>query len=164
MDFNIEIAQDCQKWLLWPLVNRAYITKVLKLTIMELNWLQNLRKVAVSVLLTNTSRMEELSCQFLGKKVATNVISFPEAMLGCGEACARLNNVTLGDIAFCCEIIENEAIQQGKSFIDHFTHLLTHSILHLLGYTHCTQEGASAMENLETKILKNLLISNPYII
>jgi probable rRNA maturation factor len=41
-------------------------------------------------------------------------------------------------------------------------HLITHGILHLLGYDHQTPRQANKMEALETRILKSFGVKNPY--
>ena len=50
----------------------------------------------------------------------------------------------------------------GVSFDDHFTHLVVHGFLHLLGYDHMDDDEALAMEGLETQILASLGVADPY--
>ena len=59
-------------------------------------------------------------------------------------------------------MVAREATQQHRPEIDHWAHLTIHGILHLLGYDHQQSEDAVAMESLETEILRNLGISDPY--
>ena len=53
-------------------------------------------------------------------------------------------------------------MNQNKSFDDHLKHLVVHSVLHLLGYDHIDDEDAKKMEELETKILSNMGVNDPY--
>jgi probable rRNA maturation factor len=55
-----------------------------------------------------------------------------------------------------------EAQELGKSFEHHFTHLIVHGFLHLLGHDHETEDEANRMESLETRILAKLGIADPY--
>ena len=55
-----------------------------------------------------------------------------------------------------------EAADLGKSFDDHLTHLMVHGFLHLFGYDHMEDEEAEKMEGLETRILAELGLSDPY--
>jgi probable rRNA maturation factor len=50
----------------------------------------------------------------------------------------------------------------GITLEAHFTHLVVHGFLHLLGYDHIEEADAVKMESLETKILSTLGIADPY--
>ena len=76
---------------------------------------------------------------------------------------ALLDAEPLGDLVICIPVVLQEAAEQHKKPLDHFTHLLVHGVLHLLGYDHETCEAdAEEMEALEIAILKKLTIENPY--
>jgi len=68
----------------------------------------------------------------------------------------------LGDIFFAFEKIKSEAIKEKKSFENHLTHLILHSILHIIGFDHQNEQEAEVMESIEIKILSSLDIRNPY--
>lgn len=70
--------------------------------------------------------------------------------------------VLLGDIILAYETVEREAREQGKPLASHLTHLVTHGVLHLLGYDHIEDSEAERMERLETHILSGLGIADPY--
>ncbi len=86
----------------------------------------------------------------------TNVLSFPF------ENLPGMQLPFLGDIVICAPIVVQEAQQQGKSVEAHWAHLVTHGILHLLGYDHLEETQAQIMETLETDILHHLGYPNPY--
>jgi probable rRNA maturation factor len=46
--------------------------------------------------------------------------------------------------------------------VDHAVHLTVHGVLHLLGFDHATKRAAAVMEPLETKILGELGVADPY--
>jgi probable rRNA maturation factor len=69
----------------------------------------------------------------------------------------------LGDIAFSFETIFKEAKEKKLIFLDHFKHLLLHSILHLIGYDHNNDEETEIMQNIEINILQQLSIKSPYL-
>lgn len=58
--------------------------------------------------------------------------------------------------------MEREAAAEGKSFPDHFRHLVVHGLLHLLGEDHETEAEARRMEALEVEALARLGIADPY--
>jgi len=86
----------------------------------------------------------------------TNVLSFPQI-----EPFGLVLGI-LGDITLARETLEREAAEQGVSFTDHFTHLVVHGFLHILGYDHIEEQDALVMEGLETQILATLGIADPY--
>jgi probable rRNA maturation factor len=165
MKVNIEIIKAYQNWKSHNFINKKFVKKIVT-TI--LNQYQNLTKVAefeVAILLTNNDEMLRLNKQFRNKTKPTNVLSFPDIELDFRhllEFTPDLDYMYLGDIAFGYEIIENEAMSQGKTFEDHFTHLLIHSILHLIGFDHQDDEEANIMESLEITLLKDFAIASPY--
>lgn len=115
---------------------------------------------AVSVVLADDPFVQQYNLQYRGKNKPTNVLSFPADTPEHFE-----DNVdNLGDILISLSTLEREALEQKKKFQDHYTHMLTHGILHLLGYDHITDEQAEEMESLEINILQTLGVNNPYTI
>jgi len=110
----------------------------------------------LSILLTNDAEQHELNQQWRGKDSSTNVLSFPQI-----EPFAPVVGL-LGDITLARETLIREAEEQGVSFEAHFTHLVVHGFLHILGYDHLEDDEATAMESLETSILATLGIDDPY--
>ncbi|WEK04110.1 MAG: rRNA maturation RNase YbeY [Candidatus Devosia phytovorans] len=110
----------------------------------------------VSVVLTNDEEQHELNKQWRGKDSSTNVLSFPQI-----EPFGPVVGI-LGDITLARETLIREADEQGMSFEAHFTHLVVHGFLHILGYDHLTDDEATEMEGLETQILATLGIDDPY--
>lgn len=68
-----------------------------------------------------------------------------------------------GEIIISYDTLLREAEEQGKTFDNHFGHLVVHSILHLFGFDHRGEAEADIMEDLEVEILTNLGIENPYL-
>ena len=117
--------------------------------------ISNNSKTLISISFSGDKKVKELNNSFRKKRSATNVLSFPSNY--------KFNNTLfLGDIIFSIETILKEAKRDNKSVENHLTHLFIHSVLHLLGYEHETEEQAEKMENLEIEILSNLQIDNPY--
>ena len=55
-----------------------------------------------------------------------------------------------------------KADAEGKPFEHHLSHLAIHGFLHLIGYDHENDTDAEEMESLETEILEQLGIPDPY--
>ncbi len=60
------------------------------------------------------------------------------------------------------ETMAREAAEEGKSLRAHFSHLIVHGVLHLLGYDHENEPEAELMEALERESLAALGIEDPY--
>jgi probable rRNA maturation factor len=68
----------------------------------------------------------------------------------------------LGDLVLCPAIVRAEARAQRKSARAHWTHMVVHGVLHLLGYDHERDDQALRMERREIRVLRSLGIANPY--
>ena len=59
----------------------------------------------------------------------------------------------LGDIVLCTDRVIAQADEYGHSVLREFSFLIAHSVLHLLGYDHISDEDASVMEAKQKTIL-----------
>ena len=126
----------------------------------------------ISLLACDDARIAGLNREFRGKAVATNVLSWPSQDLAADAPGARpdppepdfTGELALGDIALAFETCESEAAAAGRAMTDHVTHLLVHGALHLLGYDHVRVADATLMEGLETTILGELGLPDPYMV
>lgn len=118
-------------------------------------------ELEVSVLLTADARQRSLNKDFRGKDAPTNVLSFPAFEDGAPKFPAG-QALAIGDISLAYETMTREAEMQGLPIDAHFTHLLVHGTLHLLGFDHENAQEAERMEGLETEILAGLGIADPY--
>ena len=111
----------------------------------------------LSILLSDDAEVRILNRDYRAKDRPTNVLSFPA-----GDEGAAGRPRLLGDVVLALETIEREAAAQSKPLADHLSHLTVHGVLHLLGHDHQTETQATAMEALETEILRGLGIADPY--
>lgn len=112
----------------------------------------------LSVLLTDDAGIQVLNAQWRNIDKPTNVLSFPIMQLAPKEQPGPM----LGDIVLAYETLLKEATEENKELGDHFTHLIVHGLLHLLGYDHEIDNEAVLMEALEKQILENMGIDDPY--
>lgn len=110
----------------------------------------------LSIRIVGTDEGRALNRDYRGKDYATNVLSFP------AELPPGVMLPLIGDLAICAPVVRCEAAEQGKAARDHWAHLTIHGVLHLLGHDHIEDGEAEAMEALETRILADLGIANPY--
>ena len=111
----------------------------------------------LSLMLADDAAVRELNRTWRGKDRQTNVLSWPAA-----DPDDLVRSPHCGDIAVAYETLAREAVEEGKTVADHFTHLVVHGVLHLLGYDHETDDEAEEMETLETEILAGLGVADPY--
>ncbi|MCI0399753.1 MAG: rRNA maturation RNase YbeY [Gammaproteobacteria bacterium] len=112
--------------------------------------------VQMTVRIVDEKEGTELNERWRRSQGPTNVLSFP---------CEDLEGIAadlLGDVIICAPVVEREAQEQGKSVMAHWTHLVIHGTLHLLGYDHIDEDRAREMEALETRILDALGYPDPY--
>ena len=127
--------------------------------------------VEVNVLITDDDGIQEYNRQFRGLDKATDVLSFPNLDFD-EKACFSIpekkladyrnpesGNIILGDIILSKDRILSQAQEYGHSIKREFAFLVAHSILHLCGYDHMTNEEATEMEQKQEQILGSLGIT-----
>ena len=113
----------------------------------------------VSVRVVSPEEVYALNSKYRGKDKPTNVLSFPAGKVaGLPDDMPQL----LGDIVVCAQVVRDEAREQGKAVADHWAHMLVHGTLHLIGFDHETDSEAAEMEALETRILSDQGLADPY--
>lgn len=110
----------------------------------------------VTVRLVDEAESNELNLTYRGKDKPTNVLSFPF------EAPPGIELPLLGDLVICRQVVEREAVEQGKPLEAHWAHMVVHGCLHLLGYDHIEDDEAEEMEQLERDIMNELGYADPY--
>ncbi|WP_439259264.1 rRNA maturation RNase YbeY [Lonepinella sp. BR2930] len=110
----------------------------------------------MTIRIVDEAESHELNLRYRGKDRPTNVLSFPF------ECPDEVELPLLGDLVICRQVVEKEAVEQGKPLIAHWAHLVVHGSLHLLGYDHIEQDEAEEMESLETEIMLGLGFEDPY--
>jgi probable rRNA maturation factor len=118
------------------------------------------RDMEAAIVLANDDLIQILNREYREMDKPTNVLSF--ATLDSNDPVPDEGPFPLGDIILSYQTIDREATEQGKFFKDHFTHMIVHGMLHLLGYDHQDEDEANIMETLEIRILQKMNIQNPY--
>lgn len=111
------------------------------------------REIEISVLFTDNEGIRQLNREYRGIDSPTDVLSFP---LSTPEELAQTPAETealLGDVVISVETARQQARQQGHSTKREAALLLTHGVLHLLGYDHGSEGERERMRRIETEIL-----------
>lgn len=124
----------------------------------------------VNLTLTDNEGIHTINKEFRQIDRPTDVLSFPmlsyetagEFAFLDDEDCDDFNPDTgealLGDIVISVEKVLEQADNFGHSIEREYAFLITHSMLHLFGYDHMTEEEAAVMESKQTEILNELNI------
>ena len=110
----------------------------------------------MTIRIVDEEESQQLNHEYRGKDKPTNVLSFPF------EAPAHVPIPLLGDLIVCKQVVEREAIEQGKALTSHWAHMVIHGCLHLLGYDHIEDEEAEEMEAIEKIVMAKLGLDDPY--
>ena len=105
-----------------------------------------LRKIELSVLLTDNDGIQRLNKTYRGIDKSTDVLSFPMD-----------DNVMLGDVVISMDKVLAQARECRTTADKELTRLLVHGILHLAGYDHAKGgRQAFRMREKEKEIFKGL--------
>jgi probable rRNA maturation factor len=124
--------------------------------------------IEIGFVLSNDAYIHTLNHHYREQDKATNVLSFcgldDDEITGilCGPDQPGPQPYSLGEIYIAYETLEREAEKAKVPFKNHFQHLIIHGILHLMGYDHIEDNEAEKMETLETKLLSDRGIDDPY--
>ena len=154
IEFNFEYLGSFRKNEIKSIVKKA-ISEVLK----EMDFK---KKYYLSILLTNNNGIKRINNKYRKINKSTNVLSFPqndERFIT-----KKTSKIILGDIVISLEKIIKESKLQKKQSSDHLTHMVIHSILHLLGFNHEKLKDFEIMKKKEISVLSKLSISSPYVI
>ena len=118
----------------------------------------------ISVLVTNDAKIQEINREQRQIDAPTDVLSFPMFDLTPGklpdpsaDADPDTGCVPLGDMALSMERVAAQAKEYGHSNRRELSYLVTHSVLHLLGYDHMDEGPEKArMREREEAILTRL--------
>lgn len=163
MQITIDIIKENKCWKEQKFITKNKLKTIFTSIFIEVGKFANCSKIETALLLTDDKKIAELNKDFRNKDKATNVLSFPDVDRNWRDLTNEdfASDVILGDIAMSFATIDMEAKNYNISFENHFTHLLVHAILHLIGYDHKHDDDAKVMIELEIKILQNLNISIP---
>ncbi len=122
-----------------------------------------LPEVDVYITLTNNEEIHKINKEYRDVDRPTDVLSFP--MYERDEIAGLKNDTNdeiekiLGDIIVSIEKVREQAEEYGHSFERELAYLVTHGMLHLLGYDHMIEEEKTVMRKREEEILETLNIT-----
>ena len=125
----------------------------------------------VNVVVTDDEEIKEINSEYRQIDRSTDVLSFPAIPFEEPRQYDILaeeeesffdydtGHVMLGDIMISADHVLSQSEEYGHSIEREFAFLIAHSMLHLLGYDHMTEEDASVMEERQRTVLDALGIT-----
>lgn len=124
----------------------------------------------VNLTLTDNAGIHEINREFREIDAPTDVLSFPMlSYTQAGDFSALedayednfnpdTGEILLGDILISVDRVRSQAEEYGHSERREYAFLIVHSMLHLFGYDHMTEEDAAVMEAKQQQILNAMEI------
>ena len=113
----------------------------------------------LNVLLGDETFIENLHIEWMDLPGPTDVLSFPMDELRPAAIGEEPREGTLGDIVVCPQVAARQALQAGHSAAEEILLLVTHGILHLLGFDHAEEAEKKEMFDLQRTLLLSFLAS-----
>lgn len=124
----------------------------------------------VNLTLTDNETIHQINREYRGIDRPTDVLSFPMLSYDTPGDFSALEDsvednfnpdtgeILLGDIIISVPKVLEQALEYGHSPRREYAFLIVHSMLHLFGYDHMTEQEAAFMENKQKEILQELQI------
>ena len=128
-------------------------------------------EACVNLLLTDNEGIHAYNKEYRDIDKETDVLSFPNvdyetagdfsAAEQYRAECFDLDSgeLILGDIIISVDKVKEQALEYGHSELREFAFLVAHSMFHLCGYDHMSDEEAKVMEQKQEEVLSALGIS-----
>lgn len=107
----------------------------------------------LAIVLVDEAAMEQLHLQWMDEPGPTDVLSFPMDELRPGSDDAVTPAGLLGDIVVCPQVATAQAETAGHPALDEMLMLVTHGLLHLVGFDHAEPDEEKKMFGLQSDIL-----------
>ena len=107
----------------------------------------------LSIIFVDETAMEKLHIEWMDEPGPTDVLSFPMDELRPGLPGVEPSPGLLGDVVVCPTVAASQAEKAGHSTLDEILLLVTHGILHLLGYDHAEPDDEKEMFGLQKELL-----------
>lgn len=129
-------------------IDKSGLEKTIKTTLLKSGYGEDYE---ISISFVEEQEIRQLNRDYRDKDSVTDVLSFP--IYERGEI---PDFGMLGDVIICTKRAKEQADELGHSLEREIHYLITHSILHLLGYDHMEEGEKIEMRTLEKEVMKEL--------
>ena len=128
-------------------------TVLQRLAVFVLDSLHVHPQTELGISLVDESAIERLHVEWMDEPGPTDVLSFPMDELRPGRPDATTPAGLLGDVVICPQVAETQAEAAGHDLQTELVVLLTHGMLHLLGFDHATPDEEREMFGLQRDLI-----------
>jgi probable rRNA maturation factor len=116
---------------------KSFIVRVVKntLALSEYDFLMG-HNVSVNVAFVSREEIQKLNKTYRHKNKVTDVLSFPEYANKKEMLADTADDIFLGDLIVCYDYIVQAAIEDTVTLEREMAYIVSHGILHLLGFRH----------------------------
>ena len=111
-------------------------------------------RAEVSLSIVAPERISDLNLRYRESDKPTDVLSFPlweeDFIFVPPEG---WESIPLGDIVICPDKIMENASENSRSFMKELVLVLSHGLLHLIGYDHCDEDSERTMWALQDRMV-----------
>lgn len=113
--------------------------------------------VSADIMICDNKKIHEINKEYRQKDKPTDVITF--ALFADDESSSDVEGeIYLGEIIISAEQTKIQAEENKKTFEEELHFLLSHGILHLLGFDHMDEQTYNYMMNLQDQMLDNVKV------
>lgn len=110
--------------------------------------------VDLGIIFVDEEPMTELHVKWMDEPGPTDVLSFPMDELRPGSDLVPSPEGVLGDIVVCPQVASKQAETVGHPMMNEILLLVTHGILHLVGFDHAEPDEEREMFALQKELLE----------
>lgn len=110
--------------------------------------------IDLGIIFVDEDPMAELHVKWMDEPGPTDVLSFPMDELRPGSDLLPSPEGVLGDIVVCPQVAIRQAEAAGHPMMNEVLLLVTHGILHLVGFDHAEPEEEREMFGLQKELLE----------
>ena len=131
------------------IISKLFIVKLIKNILKDETFSNIPRNLFISVVISNNRFIQKINKIYRGKDKATDVLSFNLDF-------NSKKYYILGEIIISYDMLLKYSLTDSTDIKDEFNRILIHSLLHLTGYDHESNNDAIKMREKELSIYKNL--------
>jgi len=109
-------------------------------------------RMSLGIEMTDDEKIKELNQQWRHKPFATDVLSFP--VIDDTYTFSSHQCIELGDIVISVPTAKRQALEHGNDFARELQWLVTHGLLHLLGWDHQDENSLQEMLYVQDQMLE----------